>query len=272
MKPSTIFTLARVAIIALLVWSFFPHSYNYYVILKWSVFIVAAYGAWRSAQEKEYYFVLTYLAAAVIFNPWLPLNFQRFTWNVIDGITAFFFFISIFVIDSDPFDSFSKSMIGKVVGSSITMLFALGFLLLGMWLLWETGESLIEAIKLKNNSQQTVANITDVRQRTETTEVAGREKYYEAFYVDYTFNSDDGRTFQGSAELISEPEGNTISIKYEKSNPNNNQAVEGRDSSLGEALFNTILMSVVSGLIIVSAFDSVKKRVKELREINKLPG
>jgi Protein of unknown function (DUF3592) len=271
MKPATIFTLARIALIGLLIWAFSPHSYNYYIILRWIVFIVAAYGAWRSAQEKEYYFVLVHLAAAVIFNPFTPLQFERSTWGIINGLTAFFFFISIFLIDSGPFDKFSESTIGKVIGSSISILFALGFLLLGIWFIWESGERLVDAIKLKNNSQQTVANIIDVEQRTETTEVYGREKYYEAFYVDYTFKSEDGKAFEGTAKLTSEPEGDTISIEYERGNPNNSRAIEDTDSSLAEAVIMTIMMSVVGVLTIIYTFESIKKRIKELREIKSPP-
>jgi hypothetical protein len=255
------------ALVGLLIWSFFPHSYNFYIILRWSVFIVSAYGAWRSAQKKEYYFVLVHVAAAVIFNPFTPLHFERSVWNFIDGIAALFFFISIFVIDSGPFDNFSESTAGKVMGNCIMILFAAGFLLIGVWVLWETGERLIGAIRLKNNSKQTIANIIDVEQRTESTEVSGREKYYEAFYVDYKFKSEDGREFEGGAKLTSAPEGNTINIEYEKSNPNNSRALEDNENSLADAIMMTIIMSLVAVLTIVYTFGSIKRRFNEVRKI-----
>jgi hypothetical protein len=272
MKPAAIFTFARIILIGLLIWAFFPHSYNYYIILRWSVFIVSTYGIWRSIQEKEYYFAFVHLAIAVVFNPFSPLNFQRSTWHIIDGLAAFFFFLSIFVIDSGPFDKFSESKAGKIVGSSIITLFALGFVLLGVWLLWETGQRLIESIKLHNDSQQTVATITDVTQHTDSAEIApGHERYFEVYNIDYTFKTEDGKIFEGSTELFSKPEGDTINVQYEKSNPNNNHASEGRDSSLGDVIFNTILMGGIGGLIIFSAFDSIRKRIKELWQIKNSP-
>lgn len=272
MKLATIFTFARIVLIGLLAWAFFSNSYSYFVILRWSVFVVSAYGVWRSIKQTEYLFALIHFSATVVFNPFFLLRFQRSTWNVIDGIAIFLFLFSIFLIDSSPAEKATDSPLGHRALNGISILGASFFIFVGSWFIWATGESFIDAVRLYKNNQQTVANITEVKQHMESAEIApGRERSFEVYEVTYTFDLIDGKTYSGSAELHDEPEGNTINIQYEANNPNNNRPFVEKKVNLFEEALMAMFGIGVGGVVIYSSVDSIRKRIKELREIKSEP-
>jgi hypothetical protein len=78
------FTVARITAIILLLWALDRHPYAYYMILRFVVCGVTAYGVYFAAQLKSNYWAWTFGMIAVLFNPFLPIHLDRDTWAIID--------------------------------------------------------------------------------------------------------------------------------------------------------------------------------------------
>lgn len=68
--------------------------YDYYVLLRWFIFIssiVVAYGFYKS---KLIGWMWVFAGIAFLFNPLFPIYLPRSTWTPIDLISAVLFFIS----------------------------------------------------------------------------------------------------------------------------------------------------------------------------------
>lgn len=60
------------------------HSYNFYVLTRWVVFLTCCWGLWLGRSRFWPSFAPAYIAVGLIFNPILPFHFTRSTWHTLD--------------------------------------------------------------------------------------------------------------------------------------------------------------------------------------------
>jgi hypothetical protein len=78
---------------ALLAFAVFPLPYGYYGLLRFCVTAVAIYCAYDSYKKKaESYYLIWFLFVAVLFNPIIPIYFDKTIWAGIDVFLACAFF------------------------------------------------------------------------------------------------------------------------------------------------------------------------------------
>jgi hypothetical protein len=78
---------------ALLAFAVFPMPYGYYGLLRFcvaSVAVYCAYDAWK--KKAEGYYLIGFLFVAVLFNPLIPVYFDKTIWAGIDVTLACAFF------------------------------------------------------------------------------------------------------------------------------------------------------------------------------------
>ncbi len=62
--------------------------YAYYQLLRWLVAGVAGASAWAAFEQGRTSWAWTLVAVAVLFNPLVPVHFDRDAWRVLDPATA----------------------------------------------------------------------------------------------------------------------------------------------------------------------------------------
>ena len=60
------------------------HSYNYYILTRWAVFICCGWGLWRLRDRLWSSIAPAYFAVGILFNPLLSFHFARDTWHKFD--------------------------------------------------------------------------------------------------------------------------------------------------------------------------------------------
>ena len=80
-------------------WQF---KYGVYDVLRWSVFVICGYHVRVFYLAKRYFWLSSYLAIAILFNPIIKIHFSRNDWKVIDSIVGIFLLISIFMTYNKP--------------------------------------------------------------------------------------------------------------------------------------------------------------------------
>lgn len=80
-------TVPRLLAAGLLFWALSKHPYGYYVFLRWVVCAVAAWTAveHHSSKTKLGWLTWPFAAAAVLFNPFVPVHLDRGTWAYVDA-------------------------------------------------------------------------------------------------------------------------------------------------------------------------------------------
>lgn len=58
--------------------------YNFYVLTRWTVFLVCCWGVWEYRNHVRPWMMVSYIALGVIFNPIHPFRFKRERWEWID--------------------------------------------------------------------------------------------------------------------------------------------------------------------------------------------
>lgn len=74
---------------------------GYYDLLRWSVFSIAFYAAYKNFELEQTSWVIVFVITALIFNPFAPLYlYDKFLWAVIDiGAGLLFIFNSKIIKD-----------------------------------------------------------------------------------------------------------------------------------------------------------------------------
>ncbi len=75
------------------------HVYDYYVLLRWVVCGVASFSAYQALQLKRSGWIALFLTAALMFNPFLPVRFERGTWGPVDLSMGVLFLVAVPMID-----------------------------------------------------------------------------------------------------------------------------------------------------------------------------
>lgn len=71
------------------------HPYGYYQILRWLVTVSAAYSAYYYYLNSKNYWMYTFVATAILFNPIAPIYLDRSIWRPIDIGVAILFISSV---------------------------------------------------------------------------------------------------------------------------------------------------------------------------------
>ena len=70
--------------------------YNYYILLRWFIFISSIIVAYSFYKSKFIGWMWVFAGVAFLFNPLFPVYLSRSTWTPIDLISAILFFISTY--------------------------------------------------------------------------------------------------------------------------------------------------------------------------------
>jgi len=85
-----------ISITLLLLALFDGWPYGYFTLLRIVVTGTTAYSAWLAYDHKKGFWIWSFVAIAIIFNPIIPLHLGRELWLAIDLIAALFLFLSLF--------------------------------------------------------------------------------------------------------------------------------------------------------------------------------
>ncbi len=98
------FIIARCVAAGFVFYATARHSYNFYIVTRWIVFITSCYGLWLSRSRFWPSFAAVYGVLAVLFNPLLPFHFARPTWHNLD-IAAGVILLASLLFHCPPNDS-----------------------------------------------------------------------------------------------------------------------------------------------------------------------
>ena len=87
--------------IVMLLGAFGRWPYDYYTVMRWVTFSVGLFVAYRSYVSRCDWAVWLFVSIAILFNPLLPIHLKRYTWQIIDGITAAVFLAAVLFIAPD---------------------------------------------------------------------------------------------------------------------------------------------------------------------------
>lgn len=89
-KIRTLTTLEKASIVLAiaLILCFLPLPYGFYTIIRLATAVLAGCWAYRFYNRRKTSFAITAAAIALLFQPFLKISLDRFTWNVIDVILA----------------------------------------------------------------------------------------------------------------------------------------------------------------------------------------
>jgi len=93
---SVAFICARLVAALLLIWALSRHPYSYYIMLRFVVTGVSAYGLYSAIQAKRAGWIWTFGSLVILFNPLFIVALDRRTWTLIDIGVAILFLVSIF--------------------------------------------------------------------------------------------------------------------------------------------------------------------------------
>lgn len=92
------FVIVRVIAVTLLFLALGQHPYGFYKILRFVVCGVAAYGAYFAIELERKNWAWSLGIVAILFNPFIPVHLDRYTWAIIDVIVAFVLIVSLFLL------------------------------------------------------------------------------------------------------------------------------------------------------------------------------
>jgi len=99
------FIIARIIAAILLFWALDRHPYGYYTLLRFVVCGVAAYSAYFAAELKKKSWAWIFGIIAFLFNPIIPIHFDRDTWQIIDVGVAILLLVSLFLLQKPKKES-----------------------------------------------------------------------------------------------------------------------------------------------------------------------
>lgn len=66
-------------------------SYDYYVLLRWGISIIAGYSAFKFYEAKQNSLTYVLSGVVILFNPILPVYLTKGIWVILDICVAFIF-------------------------------------------------------------------------------------------------------------------------------------------------------------------------------------
>lgn len=98
MKYLTLSTLLRVITAGLLIAALWKQSYDFYWILRLAVCFTSAFLIYVAITTKNYLWIVIFLFAIILFNPFKYPPIKRETWAIVDAIVAALMLGSVFLI------------------------------------------------------------------------------------------------------------------------------------------------------------------------------
>jgi hypothetical protein len=89
--------IIAISSIFLLLAGFNSWPYDFFVLLRFVVFVSGAYLAWLAYNIKQEKWIWAYGTMAILFNPFFSVHFSKSAWAVIDIATAIFLIISSYL-------------------------------------------------------------------------------------------------------------------------------------------------------------------------------
>jgi uncharacterized protein DUF6804 len=74
--------------LALIIAATTQQEYSYYTFIRWLVMVSFIYFAYQSYTKHQVGLIIFFIAAALLFNPFIKFWFQKSTWHLIDCIVA----------------------------------------------------------------------------------------------------------------------------------------------------------------------------------------
>jgi hypothetical protein len=94
--PTLLLSLISVFLLVLAIPDFWP--YAYYQILRFAICASGVYHAYRAYLAQKKILVGFAVVVAVLFNPLVPIYFEKETWVIIDGAVAVGFLVMLFAL------------------------------------------------------------------------------------------------------------------------------------------------------------------------------
>lgn len=277
MNRALFFTIARIILAGLLVWLALRPSYNTWIFFQIPICAGMVWGLWRAFQEEDWSLVFFYGLLALVFIPTSAFSFSKGVWRAIDIAGAVLLPLSILLIDSAPLENLLKRPAARRIAILASIIFAIAWMGLGSAVIYYSGAKVVSIIRLKLDRKETQAQITHVRHDLyHTTDSDHNTETYDIYVTAYAFQTEDGRTINGSAELYDNPVSDLISdelleryrhgfevspdspkllsVEYQAGNPDNNRAIDNRQGFFGTIIGGifTILLSllpIIAGFI-----------------------
>ena len=79
-----------------LLFAVFDLPYDYFIFLRWIIFISALIVGWRFYQSEIKGWALVFGAVAFLFNPIIPIYLTKASWIPIDFVSALLFFLAAY--------------------------------------------------------------------------------------------------------------------------------------------------------------------------------
>ena len=100
MKPANFGSILAKLIAAVMLFAALGrHAYDYYTLLRWIACGVCAFTAFQAVQSKKTGWLIIFVIAAVVLNPFAPVHLKRDTWAIVDVAVAVLLLVSIAVMD-----------------------------------------------------------------------------------------------------------------------------------------------------------------------------
>lgn len=96
--------LSRLIACGLLLLSIASLPYGYYQFLRIAITIIAGINAFSVIEKENKLLLIIFLAIAILFNPIIPIHFDKDNWIPIDLILGIFFGVTAFVITNEKKD------------------------------------------------------------------------------------------------------------------------------------------------------------------------
>lgn len=209
---SIYFALARIAVAVLLFFALRQQPHNFYVVLRFAVTAVAAWGVYRILKTvpELWAAALAGFAMLVVFNPFMPMTFDRKTWAVLNVIAAIAILISLFIVDGEPTFYAFGTRAGKTILMLVGLTLGVGFIGAGLWLNYVMCKDLYRASKLAMFGNTAQAQIRHVSNYVVDQEGGG---YKDVYVAEYRFTV-DAKEIVGELDVDDDPLKDVSPDKY----------------------------------------------------------
>lgn len=96
--------ISRLIACGLLLLAIASLPYGYYKFLRIAITIIAGLSAFSVFEKENKLLFIIFLAIAILFNPVIPIHFDKDTWTPIDLLSGLFFGVTAFVNTTDRND------------------------------------------------------------------------------------------------------------------------------------------------------------------------
>jgi len=253
-------------------------QYSYYFFLRWAVFASSIYFAYKTRNQIGIYGirfgVIFFSAVIILFNPFIPFNFQKTIWRIIDLIVIadliIFFNWKEYVKSLSP----KGQLISNLIKNCLLGILAI---IAAFWLVLYLGGNPYNEYMLITKGISTKGFITSVDETSTDTDQGTVFSYNYTFY----FKTKQGENIKSWAkddgmipnELMDLTTPHPFDIVYLKDNPDINMPKDKICDSLGDFFWRKcglgfcilLMFSSIGFILIRKAIKDFKIADKDLR-------